>query len=737
MLLAMGAFFGVVGPLVLNPQNIAWLGGGFDPTQHYLGWAFFSQSPWSFPLGLNPAFGMDISSSIVYSDSIPLLAFIFKPFALFLPNPFQYFGLWLLLCFILQGYFAWRLVALLQLSPLASLAATLLFIFSPPLFWRIGLHAALVGHWLILAALYLNFRPRQNYRTLFWAGLICASALVHFYLLTMVMGLWFASLLDTARSSRDNWAHDSASKPGYRFGREVLMIGILTALVMWQAGYFAVSRSATATLSYGVSRMNLLAPFDARKWSFILPSLPDAQGSLSELDMSARAYENFSYWGAGILCLFLCVIFLWVLHTRKMRPAYQTQSIADFSGFDHEDRLDLSWRCHGYLYALLIIFTLFAFSNQMAIGKWSFEFALPDLIYQLASMYRASSRFFWPAFYTFIFLGIASLGRQLGSKAVSVCLVIFACIQIGDTSSGWREIRKMTMRPVQMDLASELRDPFWGVAGKRYQHIVRIPVDPLWVKVLPAHWSTWAAYAAKYGLQTNSTYLARQSEEKLSQSNQSLQQMLAAGQWNDQTLYILGDQEVKTVLDHLDPQRDLLATVNGYHVLAPGWMQCTTCPPVLNMLQITAQMVQTQMGSPVAFDVLGNGKYFLQKGQWAYPEEWGIWAVGRRAELTLPLPKASKMSKAPTELVITLRALVNPEQKTQEIRVGMNGQAPTSFSLNKDDQNTITLVLSPKVIDDGYVQLAIDLPTARRPKDIGMGDDERLLAIGLKSATFR
>ena len=167
ILLAIGAFFGVVGPLVLNPQNIAWLGGGFDPTQHYLGWAFFRNSTWSFPLGLNPDFGMDISSSIVYSDSIPLLAFIFKPFALLLPNSFQYFGIWLLLCFILQGYFAWRLVALLKISPIASLAASLLFIFSPPLFWRIGLHAALVGHWLILAALYLNFRPRHNGRTLF------------------------------------------------------------------------------------------------------------------------------------------------------------------------------------------------------------------------------------------------------------------------------------------------------------------------------------------------------------------------------------------------------------------------------------------------------------------------------------------------------------------------------------------------------------------------------------------
>jgi len=37
----------------------------------------------------------------VFFDSIPLLAFLFKPFTSLLPEPFQYFDLWLLACFIL------------------------------------------------------------------------------------------------------------------------------------------------------------------------------------------------------------------------------------------------------------------------------------------------------------------------------------------------------------------------------------------------------------------------------------------------------------------------------------------------------------------------------------------------------------------------------------------------------------------------------------------------------------
>jgi hypothetical protein len=59
LLIGVVAFFLVVGPRALNPLNIAWLGNG-DPATHYLGWVFFRQSPWSFPIGLNPSYGLEL-----------------------------------------------------------------------------------------------------------------------------------------------------------------------------------------------------------------------------------------------------------------------------------------------------------------------------------------------------------------------------------------------------------------------------------------------------------------------------------------------------------------------------------------------------------------------------------------------------------------------------------------------------------------------------------------------------
>ena len=53
----------VVGPNALNP-TILDLAQGVDPFKDYVGWMFFRNSPWTFPIGLNPTYGLDFSSSI-------------------------------------------------------------------------------------------------------------------------------------------------------------------------------------------------------------------------------------------------------------------------------------------------------------------------------------------------------------------------------------------------------------------------------------------------------------------------------------------------------------------------------------------------------------------------------------------------------------------------------------------------------------------------------------------------
>ena len=74
--------------------NIDWIFHGKDMSTHFTGWSYFVNDEWRFPLGANPMYGLENSSSIVYSDSIPILALFFKIFKNFLPSSFQYFAFW-------------------------------------------------------------------------------------------------------------------------------------------------------------------------------------------------------------------------------------------------------------------------------------------------------------------------------------------------------------------------------------------------------------------------------------------------------------------------------------------------------------------------------------------------------------------------------------------------------------------------------------------------------------------
>ena len=94
----------------LNLSNTQWLFSGDDRSAHQLGWHFFKNDIWRFPLGANPNFGTEIGNSIVYSDSIPFLALLFKSINFLLPEKFQYISLWFVICFFFQGILSFFLI---------------------------------------------------------------------------------------------------------------------------------------------------------------------------------------------------------------------------------------------------------------------------------------------------------------------------------------------------------------------------------------------------------------------------------------------------------------------------------------------------------------------------------------------------------------------------------------------------------------------------------------------------
>ncbi|MEL6922152.1 MAG: DUF6311 domain-containing protein, partial [Pseudomonadota bacterium] len=199
--IALFMFMLIAGPSVLIPNNIAWMDYG-DAATNYLGWQSYRDSPWTWPPFENPGYGAEFARSIVYTDSLPIAAIIAKVVSPFMPQPFNFFGYWLLMCIVLQSIFAWKLVGLFEKElPLRAICTTLLA-FSPAMIIRFTegyfntAHLALASHFLILACLFECLRPSTGRRAWVWLALIGFALLTHAYMFAIVGMFWIASLAD-------------------------------------------------------------------------------------------------------------------------------------------------------------------------------------------------------------------------------------------------------------------------------------------------------------------------------------------------------------------------------------------------------------------------------------------------------------------------------------------------------------------------------------------------------------
>ena len=699
--IGLASFLLVSGHLILVGSNIQWLGGNLDPAQHYLGWALFRDGPWTFPLGLNPNNGLEFSNAIVFSDSLPLFAILFKSLAHFLPYPFQYFGLWTLLCFTLQAWFAWKLLGLISNNTTLKIFSLSLFIFSPPMLARIGLWTSLASHFLILAALYLNLRPSQKNRFFYWLILILISALTHFYLLVMILILWVASLFDGFIIKKNY------SIKGLLATVSIIFLALMC--VLWQAGYFSIDAGSGKAGGYGAFRLNLLALFDSREWSYILPNIP------MQIDFS----NGFNYLGLGALVglIYILLDYFFSVFFGPARPNYKSTS-----------GIDLGFRNFPFLYLSFIFLTFFSITNVIAIGSWQYVIPMPEQIVSAASFLRASGRMFWPVFYFILFLIINYIQKNYQKSFAITLLGVLCVIQIVDTSAGWRPIRYSLSHERYPNSQSPLVSPVWNDFGAHYKKLERYPVQNQ-----SEDWQIFASFAAQNSMGTNSVFLARFDEVKLSQSNDTVNRALRYGPLNNRVLYVVDLWKRNPTPLQFDREKDVLARIDGYNVLAPGWKICASCPPIPPELELQRLAPITTIGETIEFSQKAFGRReFLLEGWAPYGEAWGTWSEGVSASLLLPVPAGN-----PKMVNLTVMAFVNEKHPKQQGDVYINGTLVKHFELKDFASNLIEVPISPSVQKDEFFKLELKIQSPASPKALGMSEDNRLLGVGLVNLVFK
>lgn len=184
-------FIAIYGVRVINPQYISWIyKRGTDMISHYVGWCYYRNTPWRFPIGQIDGLIYPYSTSIVYTDSIPLFAILFKVLSPILPEHFQYFGLWGVACFSLQGGFAGLILKKYIDNNIYCIFGSVFGSLSSIMITRLFGHSALAGQFIILMAIYLYIIEedfsKEVYRILSWNALCVLCIFIHPYFIGMI-----------------------------------------------------------------------------------------------------------------------------------------------------------------------------------------------------------------------------------------------------------------------------------------------------------------------------------------------------------------------------------------------------------------------------------------------------------------------------------------------------------------------------------------------------------------------
>lgn len=523
-------------PFLADPQNYRWLLRG-DMAQHFLGWHFFRAEAWHWPPGALFAYGEEMSSSIVYTDSIPLLALLLKPASAVLPAHFQYAGLWVYLCFVLAAGLAWRCgwLATQRLETAITLAV---FASVSSIMVARGLgHFALCGHWLLWWALGNYFQPTT--KPIRWSARIactCIAALVHAYLLFLVLGVYAAEWLSRCIIRRETTLLKAM----------VVALASAAALLvtLYLAGYFTLGSLEGDPQHYGRYAANLNSLFNSGGWSPLLPSFPVVPGT--EL-------EGGNYLGAGALLMILSAA---ILCLRDVRTTLR------------------SLKSHFPLIAISTLFALMAFSHRVAWhDRVLLELPLPDRLLASLAHLRASGRLLWLPYYLLLLCAALFWARRFAPRLAALAYTLFLGLQAYDLYpflSGMRETFRENFIANKAPEDTVLSSEFWNHAPRRYRRIAIAPMDHA-----ARGWAMLGLYAADHGMSINSGQFARVKWERFSNAHRTLNESLRTGPLRDDTLYILNQPELLDVA-HLSPT-DGLGYLDGFLVLAPRWLEKHRC----------------------------------------------------------------------------------------------------------------------------------------------------------------
>jgi hypothetical protein len=525
--LAVSLFLYNFGYQSLNPTNIGFIFRmGGDLATSYFGWAFFRESPWSFPIGKLVGYFYPIGSYSTIVGGNPILTIPLKLISPWLPVDFQYFGWWLLICYCLQAYFGYRLMRLITPNILQQVLGVGFFLLSPSLLYRITQgHDGPSAQWIILAAFTLYFENYSSIKNknviLYWALLIVVAFPIFTYFSAMTMALATAFSIGHLFFS-----------PAYRLQLigGMVLYPLLVFATFASLGFFNAEISYQwDLLSYTTYSLNLNAFINPLQWSSILPSLSYRLGQT----------EGYNYLGLGIIILagYSIIYLIW------QRPKFNHLKYLLPFGI------------------VLLLFFIYAISNRVTWGNiLLFKYPLPEPLLRMVNILRCSGRFGIPLFYAILY-GSLFCVVALRRKTLSIALMA-ACLAIQAV-----DIHKLLFNKdfhQAGPVASPLKAPVWQSLGGKFDKIL---IYPPFISAISYEddYKYFLLYAYKNHLAINTGFPGRLPLKRMQLHKEELQESFRRGHLDPKAIYIFADPvEAETL--KLFNQWEQCALVDGYMV---------------------------------------------------------------------------------------------------------------------------------------------------------------------------
>ena len=466
-------FLVLYGVRVLDPLCVDWIlnNPSPDPSQHYLGWVFYRRSGWHLPyLGANYSAIYPYRTSILYTDSIPLLAVVCKLLGGVLPARFQYLGLWGLFCYAMQGGLAQALIARIggvrpqdTAKNWASVLGAGVLVLFPALNIRMFAHTALAANWLVLLALYLWLRsdelmPTTRRACLIWGGMGLLFAGIHLYYLPMV-GL--------------------------------VLVGYAVRRALQKRGPAAVLAPIAAFCAAALAELVLLGAFAVNFAGYSNGYLSGADYFGLFVPWLAQSWEQNVYAGIGTSLAVVLAVFGIVCNARKAEKFFAA----------HRD-----WLIAGAV--VLVLDLIAAGGNAITVnGKTLFTVPIPQFLMNFWAMFSSCARLAWLAGMLLAAVG-CGLVLRFWDNGVAPALMLAVCA----VAQGWGQRSELFNRwtdyhyyGFRYENKTLLTDPVWEqvAASGRYSHLAFATFDF-------EHDEFWdlVDFAADHGWTSNSFYMA-------------------------------------------------------------------------------------------------------------------------------------------------------------------------------------------------------------------------------------